>query len=321
MSEFISGKYQVSEIVEDAWDIALEGNYVFINEELAEYNDLSLEDKIKFEDEDGNVYEFKIIGIYSDNDSESMDMFSNSANTIITNSKALISITDSNSSINANINPTFIIDSYDNADLIEKYFHEKGLDDAYSVETNYDSISSGVSSISNVKSFSITFLVIILIIGGIVLFVLNLINIRERKYEIGVFRTIGMSKLKLSMQFISEVLIVACVALLLGALCGALFSKGVSNSLLSNEIESSSSSINEINDNFGNDMGGAKNKDFNKSFGKPVVSAYDSIDAVVSIPVVLELFVIGIVLVLASCSAAMISIQRFSPLTILKERS
>lgn len=320
--DFISGKYQISEIVEDAWDIASSGNYIFINKELADYNDLSLNDKVKFEDEDDNVYEFKIIGIFNDNDSESMDMFSNSANTIITNSKALINITSKNSSIKANINPTFIIDSYDNADKIEDYFHDKGLDDSYSVTTNEDVITSGVSSISNVKSFSVTFLIITLVIGGIVLFVINLINIRERKYEIGVLRTIGMSKLKLSMQFVSEVLMVACVALLLGALCGALMSKSVGNYLLSSEIESSSNAMNEVNANFGSDMGPKGNDDgFNKSLGKPVISAYDSIDAVVSIPVIFELFAVGIVLVFISCLSGMISIQRFSPLTILKERS
>ena len=51
------------------------------------------------------------------------------------------------------------------------------------------------------------------------------------------------------------------------------------------------------------------------------ISAYNSIDAVVNIQVVIELLGIGILLVLISSLSAMISIQRFSPLTILKERS
>ena len=55
--------------------------------------------------------------------------------------------------------------------------------------------------------------------------------------------------------------------------------------------------------------------------GMPVVEAYDSIDAVVDIKVLLELLGIGLSLVLVSSIASMVSIQRFSPLTILKERS
>ena len=53
----------------------------------------------------------------------------------------------------------------------------------------------------------------------------------------------------------------------------------------------------------------------------PVVEAYDSIDAVVDMKVLLELLGIGLSLVLVSSIASMVSIQRFSPLTILKERS
>ena len=63
--------------------------------------------------------------------------------------------------------------------------------------------------------------------------------------------------------------------------------------------------------------------DFNNfsSNGIISISAYDSIDAVVNIKVIIELLGIGITLVLISSLAAMINIQRFSPLTILKERS
>ena len=65
MSEFIEGTYEMVEIADNAWNVAFEGNYVFINEELASYNNLKLNDKIKLEDEDGNTYEFEIIGIYT----------------------------------------------------------------------------------------------------------------------------------------------------------------------------------------------------------------------------------------------------------------
>ena len=98
---------------------------------------------------------------------------------------------------------------------------------------------------------------------------------------------------------------------------GALLSVPVSNSLLEQEITSATEKTNNINQNFG---GGEKNKmdHFN---GVATVQAFDSIDAVVDAKVLGELFVIGILLTLISSSASMISIQKFSPLTILKERS
>ena len=333
MSEFINGTYTMTEVTDNAWDVAFDGNYVFINEELASYNELSLNDKIKLEDEDGKTYEFEIIGIFEDNEESEdsmMSMFSNSANTIVTNADALVNIDAENDNIDGTVNPTFIIDDYANAEAIQNELYEKGLDETYIVETNQEIAEAGVSSVKNVKSFATTFLIITLLIGGVVLFILNMINIRERKYEIGVFRTIGISKLKLTMQFASELLVVAFVALIIGAGIGATMSKPVSNSLLSSEIESSTNSSEQMKNNFGG-MGerpdgtggnrGGNMPDFNKMSGTPNIQAYDSIDAVVNITVILELLVIGLSLVFVSSLASMISIQRFSPLTILKERS
>ena len=311
MSEFMEGTYEVTKITDDAWDKAFEGNYIFINEELASYNNISLNDKIKFCDEVGNEYEFEVIGIYKENDDSSTGMFSNSANTIITNADCL-------SGISGKVDATFIIDDYDNVDKVQKEFYSKGLDENYVLRTNEESVKSSVSSIQNVKNFASVFLVITLIIGGVVLFIINMINIRERKYEIGVFRTIGMSKFKLTCQFVLELLIISTIALIIGAGIGSCMSKSVSNEILKSEIQSSKESLSEMRENFGGPKGGPE-MNFRK--GRVSVQAYDSIDAVVDFKVVLELVFVCLVLVLISSIAAMISIQRFSPLTILKERS
>ncbi len=328
MSEFINGTYTMEKITDNAWDIAFDGNYVFINEELADYNNLNLNDKIKLEDDDGNTYEFEIIGIFKENEEEStnvMSMFSNSANTLVTNASAITTITTQNEDLNATINPTFIIDSYDNVEKLQSEFYEKGLDENFILQTNEELALSGISSIKNINSFATTFLVITLIIGGIVLFIINMINIRERKYEIGVLRTIGVSKFKLTLQFVSELVIVAFVALILGACIGAVSSKEVSNSLLENEINSSNERTEEIDKNFGGaSMNGVmpnRGKGEMRGKGMPIIEAYDSINAVVDIKVLLELLGIGLTLVLISSIASMVSIERFSPLTILKERS
>ena len=51
---------------------------------------------------------------------------------------------------------------------------------------------------------------VILIIGGIILAVLNVFNIRERKYEIGVLAAIGMKKTKIALQYAIELLVRMC---------------------------------------------------------------------------------------------------------------
>ena len=146
-----------------------------------------------------------------------------------------------------------------------------------------------------------------------------MINIRERKYEIGVFRTIGMSKLKLTIQFIVELLLVASIALVIGALIGGVLAKPIGNMLLENEIETTQIEQEQISANFG--RGGSSNRPEMKFNSRQQVEAIDSIEAVVDFTVVIQLLGIGILLTLMSSLASMISIQRFSPLTILKERS
>lgn len=333
MSEFIDGTYQIDEIEDDAWEKAFDGNYVFINSELASYNDLTLGSKIKLKDEDENVFTFTVIGIFSENSSENsgvVNLFSNSANTIITNSSAVTNIIAKNSSLAATLNPTFIIDDYNNVPEVQAEFYKKGLDETFKLETNEELANSGLDSIKNVKTFATTFLIIAFVIGGIVLFIVNMINIRERKYEIGVFRTIGVSKSKLTMQFISELLIVSLISLTLGATVGAISSKGISNALLASEISSSSSKTKSVMENFGGgkmggggpgEMPGMPNMDNLKIDGAPTISAYDSIDAIVGLGEIFELLGLGLILILISSLASMISIQKFSPLTILKERS
>lgn len=189
------------------------------------------------------------------------------------------------------------------------------MNEFYTVNTNEQEVLNATNSVNNVATFALTFLILTLIIGVIVLFVINQINIRERKYEIGVLRTIGMKKSLLTFQFVIELSIVAFISLLLGCGIGIILSKPVGNMLLANEIESSKNNMNEINNNFGG------KQDRFEINGIVNVEAFDSIDAVVDYKVVLELLLIGISLTLVSSISSMISIQKFSPLQILKERS
>lgn len=249
-----------------------------------------------------------------------MGMFTSSANTIITNSTVINTFTSNDSEIKKSITPTFILKDKEVVDSFSEELKNKGLSEYLTVSTNLDQVANATSTISNVNTFATTFLIITLIIGGVVLFVINMINIRERRYEIGVLRTIGMKKSLLTAQFISEILIVSFASLLIGAGLGAISSVPVSNYLLENEISNAQNQKANINENFGG-PNAENNKKFEKINGVAEVQAFTSINAVVDMKVLGELLILGIILTLISSSASMISIQKFSPLTILKERS
>jgi len=328
MKDFVNGEYKIidGEVSED-----FNSSNCVISEELASLNDLSVGDKITVVDtkNEDNTYELTITGIYKEN-TESSDnmskMFSNSANEIITNVNFIKNILSLNEDLSATITPTFILNNKEDTDAFTNEVKEKGLSEYYKLEDNIEKIESATTSIENVKTFAFNFLIITLIIGGIVLIVINMINIRERKYEIGVLRTIGMKKTKLSLQFMLELLIVCILSLSIGAGVGAFASVPVANNLLESEIKNSESEYSDINKNFGrpDDMSWNKEKigeNGRPNFGVANINQVDTINAVVDFKILAELLGIGILLTMLGSLASMISISRFSPLTILKERS
>ena len=330
MKKFVNGEYIITEgNVSDDFN----SSNCVISEELATLNKLKVNDKITVIDTNNtkNTYELTITGIYKENTDSSNDitsMFSNSANEIITNTNFIKKMLDKNSKLTENITPTFILKDKEDIESFSKEVEDKGLSEYYMVTSNIEEIESATKSINNVKTFSTAFLIITLLIGGIVLSVINMINIRERKYEIGVLRTIGMKKSKLSLQFMFELLIVSLLGLSIGAGIGSFTSVKVANKLLESEIKNTNEEYNNISKNFGipnEEEKGEEVKQVNNrnryNFGVANINEVNNINAVVDIKVLLELLGIGVLLTLISSLASMISISRFSPLTILKERS
>lgn len=333
MSEFITGDYTITD---GSVSADFSSNSCLVNEELATTNHLEVGDTITFTDpsDSSKTYTLEISGIYTDNEDSSdnkMNMFSNSSNKIITNINQVLKMDR-----NATLSPTYILKSMDVLNAFKEEVSSKGLNEYLEVQDNLSEVENQLSSISNVKTFATTFLGITLLIGGIVLFVINMIHIRERKYEIGVLRTIGMTKSKLSMQFIAEVLIVAFFALVAGACVGSVVSVPVANHLLESEINTSRENKENIDRNFGkNDSIPSKEEtetndiktqepaeEFDStSLGGLNVEQITQINAVVDFKVIVQLLLIGLGLTFISSCASMVSIQRFSPLTILKERS
>ena len=319
MTNFVDGTYRVTdgEMISD-----FSGYQCVISNELATLNEVAVGSTITLKNPTTEkTYDFTVTGIFIDNNDndESARMYSGSANTVIVGSGVIELLVADDSTLVTNITPSFILNGEEAIESFETEVKEKGLNDYYQINTNLDELQNATKSIENVKTFATTFLIITLIISSLVLFVINMINIRERKYEIGVFRTIGMSKFKLTIQFIVELLLVTGIALIIGAIIGGFLAKPVGNMLLENEIETTQSEQQQISENFG--KGGKENRPEMKFNSREQVETIDSIEAVVDFTVIMQLLGIGILLTLMSSLASMISIQRFSPLTILKERS
>lgn len=321
MTDFVNGKFK---IVDGEVSNDFTSNNCVISEELATLNDLKVGDTItlKSPNDETITYDLVISGIYKEDSDVSEDMtsmFSSSVNSIITNDKVVSEFMAKDEKLSATITPTFILKDKESVEKFTNELTEKGLSEYYTVTNNLETVEGATKSITNVKSFATMFLIITLIIGAIVLLVLNMINIRERKYEIGVLRTIGMNKGLVISQFMIELLIVAVFGLLVGAGVGSLSSVKVANNLLQTEITNSATETESIDQNFGGK--GHTSSSSSQSIGVAQIEQIDNMEAIVDFKVLGQLLGIGVILTMISSLSACVAISRFSPLNILKERS
>lgn len=360
MTSFLAGTATITDGVVFAEG---EANYeCIISEELAIYNDLSVGDTITLSNPNAEeVYELTVVGFYTDssaNESSTfMGMFSSTSSDpanqiymsyatlqeIIEHSESVATTeTDENTGyetsteISGTLAATYEFANTDAYNQFEEDVRTLGLDESYTVSSSdLTAFENSLVPLNTLSSMATTFLVVILIIGAIILVVLNIFNIRERKYEIGVLCAMGMKKGKVAMQFLTEIFAVTLIAVLIGAGVGALGSVPVTNALLENQVASQQSQSAQIESNFGRDdmssmgdmmggmMGGSSDMGdlFSQFFGGNSETSYvTEISSAMNFTVVLQMLGIAVLLTLVAGMVSMIFVMRYDPLKILANR-
>ena len=131
-----------------------------------------------------------------------------------------------------------------------------GLSEDYAVtSTDVEAYEQSLLPLQNLSKFAAWFLLVVLLIGGAILIVFHIFNIRERKYEIGVLTAIGMRKSRVALQFLTELFTVTFVFLLLGTAIGGAASVPVTNALLASQISAQETQQSNQQQNFGRPPG------------------------------------------------------------------
>ncbi len=350
------GSYSISDgemFDEDSSDLNC-----IISDELAIYNDFEVGDTItlcnpNYEDE---TYTLTICGIYtnsaSSEESNNRFVMSDPANNIYISYEALAAITDesenagntaaddngeeTSAALTSTISFTYTFADVDNYNTFAEKVYELGLSEEYTVSSS--DISAFESSLTPLETLSTTamwFFIIVIAVGGVILITLNIFNLRERKYEVGVLTAIGMKKSRVSLQFLTEIFIVTFIAIIIGTAIGASVSVPVTNALLENQISSSQQSNDTLMENFGfkdidapdgngqqlDNAGGKIDKTDRFAPSSGSAEYVDSVTSATNIFVILELVAVGLFLTIISSLAALISIMRYEPLKILSNRT
>lgn len=355
MTDFVSGTSKITD--GSMFTEGTANNDCIISDELATLNSLKVGDSITVANPNltTETYVFKIVGIYNNSQASTSGeqmRFSTSndpANQILTSYNALSAMivnstnteqtsTDTNgnsytTALRKQESGTYIFSDVSSFDAFKLDAKSMGLADYYTVSSsdvsNYD---QSILPLKNLSSFADTFLILVLVIGGIILVVLNIFNIRERKYEVGVLTAIGMKKWKVASQFILELFMVTLIATVIGTSAGAVVSVPTANQLLQSQITQTQTSQTQHQQNFGRQQGGQQGAQpgmqgggfgqiFNSFNNNSNVNYLSQINATVNFQVVLQLVAIGLGLAILASLAAVIFILRYEPLKILTNRT
>lgn len=382
VSNAANGTFTMSDGKVFGYDSDSDGD-VIISKELADFNNLSVGDTFTVENatDDSTTYTLTVVGIY-ENDTESSNQMggpmrstaSDPANAIYTSISTLkslgldadstVSSTDSNGNTTetaaAQLSYTYVFASKDDYETFTSDVTKAGLSDDYTVSSaDVEQYESSLVPLNNLSQFALTLLWIVLGVGAVVLVVITLFNVRERKYEVGVLTAIGVKKVKVAAQFTFELLVVTMIGLALGAAGGAVASVPVSNQLLAAQVEQQEAQLTSQNAQFGRGMQGpgaagetttdsndsssdnsgsssdsssSSNSSENSAPSQPTnnsprgmmgraVNYVSSVNATVSLNVVGQLLLIGLGLTFIAALVAVVFVMRYEPLQILADRS
>lgn len=313
-----------------------------ISNELAGYNGLEAGDTLKLANPQcaDETYKLKIVGIYTNSDSSSQEnnrfsindpanniyMSYNALQNILSASQKADNVSDDEETsavLFENLAFTYTFASVENYEHFAKKVYDLGLTDDYIVSSgDLQAYENSLAPLDTLSNTAMWFFIIVLGAGGVILVTLNIFNLRERKYEVGVLTAIGMRKSRVALQFVTEIFIVTFSAIIIGAGVGAAASAPVTNTLLQSQIQSVQENGDAVNENFGFKQGPDMKADkLDRFAGSPAVEYVDSVSGGTNIFVILQLVCVGLFLTVVSSLAALISIMRYEPLKILSNRS
>jgi putative ABC transport system permease protein len=221
-----------------------------IEKTLAEANGLSVGDTFSITSPSDNTktYELTVKGIYETTSSgDSMGMmfnFMNPANTIYT-SYTFANTLKGSESVDTIDSAVFTLeDPKDMSTFVKKA--GKLIDtDTYSLQTNDQAYQQMLQPMNNVASFAKNIVVLVAIAGVIILTLIVMLTIRERRYEIGVLLSLGESRFKLILQFFSEMLLCMLVALILASFTGNIVGNVIGEQLINQQTATSQTQTND----------------------------------------------------------------------------
>jgi len=219
-------------------------NSIIVHEEFAKQNNLKLGDEVNLElldiEKSGKIksHKFKIIGIFSGKKQEtytglSSDFSENMVFVDYSTSQEILNKSENNKIANKIL---MYSGSAESTDLALNKLKELKIDESkFFVEKDSNAFEESLESVSGIKHI-IKIMTYSIMLGGMVVLLLILILwLRERIYEIGIFLSIGISKIQIIMQFIFELIFISIPSIISSLFLGNVLLKVIVDGFINSE--------------------------------------------------------------------------------------
>ncbi|SFQ64638.1 ABC transporter permease [Streptococcus equinus] len=253
VADFTSGTSEIKKGVGITSDTA--DNSAVISSDLADENDLSVGDTFTVSttvDDTETSYTLTVVGIYDNSSTattaQMMSNASNPQNNIYTN---LTTANTMKGKIDTLDSAVYTLSNPKNMDAFVKEIKSDIDTDSYSVTSSDEIYEQMLSPLNNISSIAQNIVILVAVAGAVILTLIVILSIRERRYEIGVLMSLGENRLKIIGQFFTELLMVTVVSLVIASFAGNFVGNALGNQLLS-----SSTSTEQTTQNAGPGAGG-----------------------------------------------------------------
>lgn len=219
-------------------------NSIIVHEEFAKQNNLKLGDEVDLElldiEKSGEIksHKFKIIGIFSGKKQEtytglSSDFSENMVFVDYSTSQEILNKSENNKIANKIL---MYSGSAESTDLALNKLKELKIDESkYVVEKDSNAFEESLESVSGIKHMIKIMTYSIMLGGMVVLSLILILWLRERIYEIGIFLSIGISKIQIIMQFILELIFISIPSIISSLFLGNVLLKVMVDGFINSE--------------------------------------------------------------------------------------
>jgi putative ABC transport system permease protein len=295
-------------------------NECVVSQQFAEKNNIEVGDTIDIAQGmvADNPLSLAVVGIYFDfkqnmlgnGADEGTDASINVRNDIITTYETAAAFAKSQPRVDA---AAYYLKSPDLLSAFESEARAAGLSYDYKVTADEEAFNRVVGPVEGMAKISLAFMTAVLILGGLILVLLATLSIRERKYEIGVLRAMGMKKHKVAFGLILESLAITAICLIIGLGIGTAAAQPVSDALLQGQIAAAEASANVNAGGMGMVYAGYQTD----STAKPL----SELEVNLNLSAVTAIILISLLLAGVSGMAAISKITKCEPIKILMERN